>query len=286
MNNSDNINDLLERITQKIKDITTFVPKVGVFGNSGVGKSSLCNSLFGHDVAPISDVEACTRQPQEIFVPHLKGGISLIDVPGIGEDPSRQREYTALYRSLVPTLDLILWAIKADDRSYASALETYHRLKADGNMPPVIFVITQTDKTNDMEDWDFENYQPGGQQIHNILLKENDVSARFNVSTNYIISVAISKKGRQYNMNNLIRKIVEILPNEKKYSFVREAREELVDDEVVEQAERGLWNSVVDFVGRDNFEKVKNVAIKVATTVGLKYIGKVTGWASVLLKKW
>ena len=42
-----------------IVGVRTYVPKIGVFGVTGVGKSSLCNALFGSDVAVISDVVAC-----------------------------------------------------------------------------------------------------------------------------------------------------------------------------------------------------------------------------------
>ena len=40
--------------------------------------------IFGKEVAKISDVEACTRKPQEIFLSQTdgQGGINLVDVPG------------------------------------------------------------------------------------------------------------------------------------------------------------------------------------------------------------
>jgi uncharacterized protein ykfA len=50
---------LKERIRQRVHELRTYVPKIGVFGVTGVGKSSLCNALFGSDVAVISDVAAC-----------------------------------------------------------------------------------------------------------------------------------------------------------------------------------------------------------------------------------
>lgn len=99
-----------EEILKEIRKIRSYTPKVGILGNSGVGKSSLCNALFGQEIAKISDVQACTRKPQEILIGSAngKGGIILVDVPGIGEDPERQKEYTELYKSLAPKLDLIL----------------------------------------------------------------------------------------------------------------------------------------------------------------------------------
>ena len=57
-----------EQINNRISKIINYEPRVGVFGKTGVGKSSLCNALFGTDICPISDVEACTRDTQEVLL--------------------------------------------------------------------------------------------------------------------------------------------------------------------------------------------------------------------------
>lgn len=273
---------LVQEISKRITRIRSYTPKVGVFGNSGVGKSSLCNALFGKEVAKISDVEACTRKPQEILLGSENGGIILIDVPGIGEDPAHQKEYTALYKSLVPELDLVLWAIKADDRNYASALDSYKEVfSSEENIPPVLFVITQTDKTNDTEDWDHQDYKPGGTQRGNIAIKENDVSRRFGVSANQIISIAVSKKGKSYNLKELVDLVVEALPNEKKFSFTREAKQENVSEEARKGAEKGIWDSVKEFAG-EAWDSVKDKVVDVIIASAPKIISSVGKW----LKSW
>ncbi len=258
-----NQEELLLQIKKQISKIRSYTPRVGVFGNSGVGKSSLCNALFGKEVAKISDVEACTREPQEILLNGTdgQGGIVLIDVPGIGEDPSHQKEYTELYKSLVPKLDLVLWAIKADDRNYASGLDAYSAVFNAENKTPVVFAITQTDKTNDMEDWDHQEYRPGQTQLTNISVKENDVSKRFDISSKNIVSVAVSKKGRSYNLTSLMDRVVEALPNEKKFSATREAKDEHVSQEARANAERGIWESVKDFAG-SAWDSVKDKVVE------------------------
>lgn len=66
-------------LVKRIEEILNYEPRVGVFGKTGSGKSSLCNALFGEEIAEISDVAACTRNPQEIFVRIGAGNIKLID---------------------------------------------------------------------------------------------------------------------------------------------------------------------------------------------------------------
>lgn len=275
--------ELLLKIKEQVRKIRSYTPRVGVFGNSGVGKSSLCNALFGKEVAKISDVEACTREPQEILIGDKNGhgGIVLIDVPGIGEDPDRHIEYTKLYQKLVPELDLVLWAIKADDRNYASGLDAYNTVFNIENKTPVIFAITQSDKTNDTEDWNYQEYRPGPSQLANIAIKENDVSKRFEISTKHIVSVAVSKKGASYNLTTLMNRVVEALPNEKKYSATREAKEEHVSQEAREDAERGIWESVKEMAGnaitfiKDRaVEQILSSAPKILTAT----VGRILSW--------
>lgn len=50
------------RILQQINQLTHYEPVIGIMGKTGVGKSSLCNTLFAGEVSPVSDVAACTRK--------------------------------------------------------------------------------------------------------------------------------------------------------------------------------------------------------------------------------
>lgn len=271
---------VLKQIKDELKRVRQYTPKVGVFGDTGVGKSSLCNALFGREIAKISDVEACTREPQEILVGHEGGGgIVLVDVPGIGEDPVRHSEYVALYKSLAPTLDLVLWAIKADDRKYASGLSAYHDIFAPNvDACPIVFVITQAEKIEPLREWDIVNRKPGEKQEHNLLLKIHDISSKFEAPTSRIVAIS-SNEG--YNLVELVNKVVEVLPKEKKFSFVRETKAENVSDAAAENAEKGVWDHIKDVAGKawDLVAKeASKVFVETVSEYAPKVISSVVSW--------
>lgn len=275
---------ILAEIRNELRRIRSYTPKIGVFGDSGVGKSSLCNALFGRDVAAISDVEACTRQPQEILISNGdSGGLVLVDVPGVGEDPARHQEYVELYKSLVPNLDLVIWAIKADDRKYLSSLQVYEEVLSPAvSACPVLFVITQVDKTNPVRNWDEANNRPGDEQEANIIKKINDVSARFNVSTNVIVPVAAEES---YNLKEVIDKVVDILPAEKRFSVTREAKEENVSEAAQQKAEEGVWDYVKEKFS-NVIDYVKDDLLDTLTETVKEYGPKVLAAGKVALAGW
>ena len=106
-----------QEICRKVNELLEYQPAIGLFGKTGAGKSSLCNALFGQDVCAIDDVAACTRDPQTILLNMGGNGIRLIDVPGVGESAEEDRVCETLYGDLLPTLDMVLWLVKADDRA-------------------------------------------------------------------------------------------------------------------------------------------------------------------------
>lgn len=261
---------LKERIRQRVHELRTYVPKIGVFGVTGVGKSSLCNALFGSDVAAISDVAACTRSPQEILIGENGRGLCLVDVPGVGERIERDEEYFALYKSLMPELDLVIWVIKADDRAYAVAERAYKEIiKPHAERCPTLFVVNQVDKINPVREWDDEKNCPGEKQLANIQVEVNEIIKAFDVSTERIQTVSAEAK---YNLEAVMDAIVDILPKEKKYAVTREAKEEVVSEKAQIEAEKGIWDTVKEIAG-DALEAVREFAIDVVER-GIKKVAK------------
>lgn len=213
-------------IRDKLNSILTYEPRIGVFGKTGVGKSSLCNALFGKNICPISDVEACTRDTKDVILDIDGGkGIKLIDVPGVGESSQRDMEYGELYAKLLPELDLVLWLIKADDRAMASDETFYKEIvkpHIDQDMP-FFFVLNQVDKIEPFREWNEEKHEPGSKQYQNIHRKADDVAAFFGVASSIIIPVSANEK---YNLTRLVDEIIFALPKEKKITIFKQVGEE------------------------------------------------------------
>ena len=252
------------QISHRINEILNYRPKIGVFGKTGVGKSSLCNALFGKDLCPVSDVEACTRRPQEVLISMDESGkgVTLVDVPGVGENNERDNEYAELYAKLLPELDLILWVIKADDRALASDERFYngivkHHIQ---DNKPFFFVLNQVDKIEPFREWNIDKHEPSVTQFKNIDRKVKDVASFFNVAPSKVIPVSADER---YNLTTLVDEFTRALPAEKTVSTFRSVKNEFRSDE----STRYVKNTFSDIV-QDVIETVVYGAKRVIEEVG------------------
>lgn len=275
-------------IDNKIKEIKGYTPKIGIWGSTGVGKSSLCNALFGREIAKVSHVAAGTREIQEI---HLKaeneeaGGITIVDFPGIAETVSRNEEYLKLYKEKASELDVVVWVIKSDERQYAESQKAYQEILLPNiKKCPVIFAISAIDKIEPMEDEDGERYwskelnKPTGEQLSSMNEKTIEISKAFNITAKNIIATSSRKN---YKISETMELIIDVIPNEKKYGFYREAGENVKTENMAEKAEKGVWDTVKDWAG-EAWDSVKDVVVDAVAatliTVGSKLLGKLKFW--------
>ena len=247
-----------------------YEPKVAIFGKTGVGKSSLTNALFGQDACPISDVSACTRNPQEVFM-KLDGaskGIKLMDVPGIGENKERDKEYFRLYANILKDADMALWVLKGDDRTFTSDEEFYNTcMKAYIKQgKPFVVAINQVDKIEPFREWDEDNCKPGPKQSANIDKKRIYVAEQFSdLPISQVIPVSANER---YNLEKLVLTLIDKLPANQKFIAIGNMHENIQENEEIKKEKENSFievvNGIIDLLPIP--EAMKTVG-KIATSV-------------------
>jgi len=293
MNENKEFNEWIEMLPSEAKNklksrlnkAFDYEPKVAIFGKTGVGKSSLTNALFGKDACPVNDVKACTRKPQEVFM-KLDGdskGIKLLDVPGIGENSERDKEYFRLYAEILKDADMVLWVLKGDDRTFSTDedfYKTYMKQSMDKGKPFVV-AVNQVDKIEPFREWDVENCMPGSIQEGNIAKKIIYVAKQFgNLPVSQVVPVSANER---YNLANLTLTLVEKLPANKKFITINNIDEKIQErDEIKEEKANAFIDVVSEIIDvlpiPDTVKKIGKAVISAGAKVVTKAWNTVTGW--------
>lgn len=165
-------------ILERLRSLTQYEPVIGILGKTGAGKSSLCNALFQGELTPVSNVDSCTRDVLRFRLRNGDHSLMIIDLPGVGESDQRDKEYAALYRHILPEVDLVLWVIKTDDRAL-SVDEHFYRKIIFAYQHRVIFVVNQADKAEPCHQWNTTSNTPSHSQQSTIEAKRSAVQQIF-----------------------------------------------------------------------------------------------------------
>ena len=218
-------------ILKHIHSLTDYEPVIGIMGKTGAGKSSLCNELFRGEVSPVSDVNACTRDVLRFRLRSGRHSLVIVDLPGVGENGQRDHEYRALYRRILPELDLVLWVIKADDRALSVDEQFWH-----GVMQPyqqqVLFVLNQADKIEPCHEWDSRTSTPSPQQQVNLKVKQAAISAMF--STHHPVCVVSALTG--WGVEEMVATMMHCLPDRATSPVATQLHRRLCTEPVKSQA--------------------------------------------------
>lgn len=198
---------------------------------------------------------------------------------GAGESIERDKEYAALYKKLLPELDVVLWLIKADDRALASD-ETFFKnvvqpcLEKNREMV-FFFVLNQCDKLEPIREWNVDEHKPSANQLENIERKREDVANHFNIAPSKVIAVSANEK---YHLVELIDEIVYALPKDKKITLVKNAAEENVSERATVEAKNGFFDTIKEIVSDVAGVVVDKVGDAVGTVIDtLSNVGSAVG---------
>ncbi len=146
----------IDSLVDKVKKILEREEKspfiVSVMGQTGVGKSSLINALFGTQFK-VSPTSPGTEKIEADYVKGREGDkLVFYDLPGVGVSKKVDDTHFAEYEKKLEESDVILWAIHSDSRSFSYDLDALDHLFTSVTtlskfeiLNKMIFVLTKVD---------------------------------------------------------------------------------------------------------------------------------------------
>lgn len=108
--------DELHIVLSKFKQEISRPPKVAIFGQSGVGKTTTVNNLFNASFKTSHVLEGTLEAEEKEFSLATGGTLNVIDLPGYGRSLSKDKEYEKIYRQFIPSCDLVVLIVNASTR--------------------------------------------------------------------------------------------------------------------------------------------------------------------------
>jgi len=257
-----------------IQKLIHYEPVIGIMGKTGVGKSSLCNALFQGEVTPVSDVRACTRDVLRFRLRNGNHSLMIVDLPGVGESEQRDEEYAALYRHILPELDLVLWVIKADDRALSVDEHFYCKVML-AYQHRVLFVVNQADKAEPCHQWNTTSNTPSHSQQSTIEAKRSAVQQLF--LPHHPVCVVSARTG--WGLDAMVETMMRSLPDRATSPLTTQLHGRLCTEPVKKQARESFGNAVDEMIGtvesssflpapvRDVIRTVREAVVTVARAV-------------------
>lgn len=261
----------------QLNHLINYSPTIGLMGKTGAGKSSLINALFQFQLSPVSDVSGCTRQTQRFSMSMNNHVLTFVDLPGVGENLERDKEYHQLYRNLLPELDLIIWVLKADDRAWSSDEQCYRFLteQCGYQSERFLFVLNQADKIEPCRQWDEHNHQPSLEQVANLELKQQAVITAF--KPHHPVMMVSAAEG--YQLTALAEQLIQVLPAEASSGVARQLNNTYRTQSVETSARNDFGQCISDIVDtlidiiplppliKSTIDTVKNSIVSVAKSL-------------------
>jgi small GTP-binding protein len=199
-------------------------PTIAIVGLSGVGKSTIINSLFGTR----RDVSATTRGTsrfhkrkfeilsKRLYGASLKCALQVIDAPGLGEDFALDGNYLKRYRQHLPEADIALWVVAARNR--ALALDQQYLQQLADVLPHVVLGINQVDLVDPLS-WNEAINLPSKEQAENIATITNDRLEKLSAAFRQPVRAVPFSALRHYNLQALFNACLDEAPKHRRWMF-------------------------------------------------------------------
>ncbi len=203
-------------------------PVVAIIGKAGVGKTTTINNLFDVDdfVAEVLSFEqkghigdvrrGTTKAIRKRFDLKIGIGLDIIDLPGLGDDIRKDKEFEEIYRQILPQCDIILYVLKADNRTLGEDERILQNIVLPScDKKKIIIAVNQVDILGENEGlhWDTRINLPDERQEELIKIKQKDIAAMFSedldVDEDKIVCYSAVKR---YNLLELLHSIVKTTP--------------------------------------------------------------------------
>lgn len=111
----DDKKEVNEKIEEEIKDKPF---RVAVIGQSGVGKSTTLNSVFGLTNYTSNLAEGTCEIVEKVFPMRDGFNLSLYDMPGLNNDVDKDEKYEEMYKQILPGCDVIVYVVNSHSRDF------------------------------------------------------------------------------------------------------------------------------------------------------------------------
>lgn len=203
-------------------------PVVAIIGKAGVGKTTTINNLFDVDdfVAEVLSFEqkghigdvrrGTTKAIRKRFDLKIGIGLDIIDLPGLGDDIRRDKEFEEIYRQILPQCDIVLYVLKADNRTLGEDERILQNIVLPScDKKKIIIAVNQVDILGENEGlhWDTRINLPDERQEELIKMKQKDIATMFSedldVEADKIVCYSAIKR---YHLLELLHSIVKTTP--------------------------------------------------------------------------
>lgn len=202
-------------------------PNVCVLGQTGRGKSSTINRLFGVKIAEISHHTSCTstvtdyRLVTGTFL-NRPTGVVMWDVPGYGDERMSWEKYVKLYRRLARKCDVVIFMLD-NDRHLTLDLKMFKKLtKRIPELRKKLVVALNKSDLFHPSDWDEQRRAPTEEMRSNILQRASRIAALLELQdTRRIVPISALKN---WNIFSLLNAMVDAAGESKGANLLRAAR--------------------------------------------------------------